>query len=44
MLNSIPFIRDAEVVISVNVIVEVSIAKVIDVAEVPVASSGSEVP
>ena len=40
----IPFIRAAVVVISANVIVEVSIAEVIDTAEVPVVPSGSEVP
>ena len=44
MLNVIPFIRDAEVVISVNGIVEVSTADVIDVAEVPFVPSGNEVP
>ena len=44
MLNVIPFIRDTVVVISVNVIEEVSSAEVIDVAEVPVVPSGNEVP
>ena len=42
--NFRPFIRDVVVVISVNVIVEVSSAEVIDVAEVPVVPSGNEVP
>ena len=40
----IPFIRDAVVVISVNVIVDASIAEVIDIADVHVVPSGSEVP
>ena len=43
-VNFIPFIRDAVVVISVNVIVDVSIAEVIDIADVPVVPSRSEVP
>ena len=42
MLKFIPFIMDAVFVISVDVIVEVSIAEVIDIAEVPVVSSGGE--
>ena len=44
MFNVIPFIRDVVVVISVNVIVEVSIDEVIDSAEVPVVPSDSEIP
>ena len=44
MLNVIPFIRDVVVVISVNVIVEVSIAGVIDSPEVPVVPYNSEIP
>ena len=44
MLDVIPFIRDAVVVISVNVIVEESIAEVIDIADVPVVPSDSEAP
>ena len=43
-VNFIPFIRDAVVEISFNVIVDVSIAEVIDIADVPVVPSGSEVP
>ena len=42
-VNFIPFIRDAVVEISFNVIVDVSIAEVIDIADVPVVPSGSEV-
>ena len=43
-VNFIPFIRDAVVEISFNVIVDVSIAEVIDIADVHVVPSGSEVP
>ena len=42
-VNFVPFIRDAVVVISVNVSVGVSFAEVTDISEVPV-SSRREVP
>ena len=42
--NFLPFISDVEVVISANVLVVVTIAEVIYIAEVPVVRSQSEVP